>query len=65
MKFADMSCHDMITLIAVGGMVIGLLLAIVYDQKDLGYVIAGALGGAISLNNKFDGGKYHAESKNY
>ena len=30
-------------------MVIGLLLAIVYDQKDLGYVIAGALGGAISL----------------
>ena len=65
MKLADITCHDMTTLIAVGGMVIGLLLAIVYDQKDLGYVIAGALGGAISLNNKFDGGKYHAESKNY
>ena len=65
MRIADMNCHDMTTLIAVGGMVIGLLLAIIYDQKDLGYVIAGALGGAISLNNKFDGGKYNAESKNY
>ena len=49
MRIADMNCHDVTTLIAVGGMVMGLLLAIVYDQKDLGYVIAGALGGAISL----------------
>lgn len=49
MKFTDITCHDMTTLIAVGGMVIGLLMAICFDQKDLGYVIAGALGGAISL----------------
>ena len=49
MKLADITCHDMTTLIAVGGMVIGLLMAICFDQKDLGYVIAGALGGAISL----------------
>lgn len=49
MRIADMNCHDVTTLIAVGGMVMGLLLAIVYEQKDLGYVIAGALGGAISL----------------
>ena len=49
MRIADMNCHDVTTLIAVVGMVMGLLMAIVYDQKDLGYVIAGALGGAISL----------------
>ena len=49
MKLADATAHDMTTLVAVGGMVIALLLAIIYDQKDLGYVIAGALGGAISI----------------
>lgn len=65
MKINDMSCHELTILIAVVGMVVGLLLSIVYDQRDLGYVIAGALGGAITLTNKFDGGKYHAESKNY
>lgn len=65
MKINDMSCHELTTLIAVVGMVVGLLLSIVYDQRDLGYVIAGALGGAITLSNKFDGGKNYAESKNY
>ncbi|MCI6870495.1 MAG: hypothetical protein MR853_07220 [Selenomonadales bacterium] len=54
MKFADITCHDMTTLIAVGGMVLGLLMAICFDQKDLGYVIAGALGGAISLKERIN-----------
>lgn len=54
MRIADMNCHDVTTLIAVVGMVMGLLMAICFDQKDLGYVIAGALGGAISLKERIN-----------
>ena len=49
MKVADITSHATPTIIAAAGMVLGLLLAIVYEQKELAYLIAGALAGAIRL----------------
>lgn len=48
MRLKDMTVDDFKNIIAVVAIAIGLFVAIAMEQKDLSYVLAGALGGIVT-----------------
>lgn len=52
MRLKDMTVDDFKNIIAVVAIAIGLFVAIAVEQKDLSYVLAGALGGIVTTTKQ-------------